>query len=159
MSKKNIDQINEIETRWVNVSTEQYCEYCMHSALRHWRRNEGCYDRSRQPGEDRVHWDEDDLTDAFIHSGTDVAFLIKTIDKLLKKNHKIKKRYKRLKIKEDNRKLRKKNKKLRKKNKKLNKKVKKLIFIYVHPDDVNPNPDDVNPNPNDVNPNDVNPNT
>lgn len=115
MSNSDLKKVDEIETRWENVSTELYCSGCMHSALRHWRRNEECYDLENT----NVHWDEDDLADAFVHSGADIAFLIETIDDLIKKNRKLKKRYKKLKIKENNRKLRKKNKKLEKKLRKI----------------------------------------
>ncbi len=78
-------------------------------ALRHWRRNEECYDETGS------HWDEDDLTEAFIHSGEDVDFLLNYICELRVKNRRLKKKNKIFRMKKKNRKLRRKYKELQKK--------------------------------------------
>ena len=113
LSKKELTKVDEIEERWGDVDVKPYCDYCMRSALQHWRRNGDC-----QYGAVGIHWDEDDVYEAFVHSGADVTFLINLVDKLRIKNKKITKKNKFLETEKQNRKLRKKNSKISKNLKK-----------------------------------------
>jgi hypothetical protein len=73
-------KLNDIESRWKD-NMHSVCSQCMYSAIRHWDRNEECYNDDKKA----LHPDRYD-GELYAEAGADIKCLLEIIKKLKENN-------------------------------------------------------------------------